>query len=107
MPSGPESDSSAHAEGADLIRATVVIRGTVQGVGFRWWTARQADELALTGSVANESDGSVRLIAQGPRASVEELVLRLRSREAPGRVERIVQDVSSADPDCIEFRIQD
>lgn len=107
MSTGPESESSAHAECTEFIRATVVITGKVQGIGFRWWTARKAEELGLTGSVANEPDGSVCLVAQGPRANVEELLLRLTSTEAPGRVERMVQDFSSAAPGCVDFRIQD
>jgi acylphosphatase len=105
MGSGPESGSSAGPDAADLIRATVVITGRVQGVGFRYWTARQAGALDLSGSVANQPDGSVRLIAQGPRTAVEQLLVRLTSREAPGTVERLVRTVAAAAPGCAGFRI--
>ncbi len=46
------------------------VTGRVQGVGFRWWTLRQAQSLGLTGWVMNHPDErSVELLAEGdPRA---------------------------------------
>ncbi|WP_372697370.1 acylphosphatase [Arthrobacter sp. JSM 101049] len=66
----------------------VLVFGTVQGVGFRYRTRQRAEALGLGGSAANLPDGSVRVIAQGPRDRVAELVDWLRSAQAPGRVER-------------------
>jgi acylphosphatase len=65
----PESVSRIEAE----------VRGEVQGVGFRWFVRREAERLGLCGWVANEADGSVRVVAEGPAASVDQLVTRLRS----------------------------
>ena len=50
------------------------IDGRVQGVGFRYWTVRQAHSLKLDGSVRNLADGSVEVEACGPRAEVDQLV---------------------------------
>ena len=61
---------------ARAIEATV--RGVVQGVGFRWFVAREAGSLGLTGWVANQSDGSVVLLAEGDSASIDALVGVLR-----------------------------
>jgi acylphosphatase len=42
-----------------------VVRGRVQGVGFRWSAVREARRLGLRGSVANLPDGSVEVRAEG------------------------------------------
>ena len=52
-------------------RVEVVVRGSVQGVGFRYFAWREAMALDLEGWVANEPDGSVRCVAQGPRDRLE------------------------------------
>ena len=59
--------------GADApwARLEVVVRGRVQGVGFRMFAADAATDRGLTGWVANEPDGSVRCVAEGPRADLE------------------------------------
>lgn len=55
-------------------RAVVVVRGVVQGVGFRWFVHRTATDLGLQGWVRNRSDGSVELAAEGPADAVESLI---------------------------------
>ena len=52
-------------------RLEIVIRGRVQGVGFRMFAGRSAAVRGLVGWVANESDGSVRCVAEGPRSDLE------------------------------------
>jgi acylphosphatase len=47
------------------MRLKAVIRGEVQGVGFRWAVQRHAGELGLTGYAENLPDGSVRVEAEG------------------------------------------
>lgn len=55
------------------MRARITVHGSVQGVGFRWWVMRRADELGLVGSATNEPNGRVEVIAQGDRLAVERL----------------------------------
>ena len=46
------------------------IRGKVQGVGFRWFVARNATRLRVMGYARNLPDGSVEVVAVAPDASV-------------------------------------
>ena len=63
----------------DRRRLEATVRGYVQGVGFRVWAARVASRLGLTGSVRNEFDGTVRVVAEGPTDDLEQLLAQLRS----------------------------
>lgn len=59
-------------------RAVVVVRGVVQGVGFRWFVQRTASGLGLQGWVRNQPDGSVELAAEGPADALESLLGAVR-----------------------------
>lgn len=66
---------TAHSDVVERLEATV--RGRVQGVGFRWFVALEAQRLALGGWVRNAADGSVQVVAEGTRADLERLAERL------------------------------
>jgi acylphosphatase len=51
-----------------------VIHGNVQGVGFRYFVRRRAEEAGLAGWVRNRPDGSVELQAEGSRPALERLL---------------------------------
>ena len=55
------------------MRLKAVIRGEVQGVGFRWAVQRKAGELGLTGYAENLPDGSVRVEAEGDPDRLDQL----------------------------------
>lgn len=80
------------------VRLTAWVHGKVQGVGFRWWTRSRALELGLTGYAANQADGRVLVVAQGPREAGEKLLALLEGGESwpsrPGRVDEVVADWS-------------
>lgn len=44
----------------------MIVRGLVQGVGFRMAVCRWARQLGINGFVRNRADGSVHIIAEGP-----------------------------------------
>ena len=60
------------------MRAHVLARGRVQGVGFRWFVSDLAADAGLRGWVRNLADGGVECVAEGPRRGVEQLISRLR-----------------------------
>ena len=78
------------------VRLTAWVQGQVQGVGFRWWTRCRALELGLTGYAANQPDGRVLVVAQGPREAAEKLLDLLQGGDTPGRVDNVVADWSAA-----------
>jgi acylphosphatase len=50
-----------------------LVRGRVQGVGFRWFVRERARQLGVRGWVRNRSDGAVEIEAEGDLARLEEL----------------------------------
>ena len=58
-------------------RLEATVRGGVQGVGFRWFVKRLSVQLDVTGWVANQSDGTVRVVAEGPRETLDQLLGQL------------------------------
>jgi acylphosphatase len=76
----------------------VVIRGLVQGVGFRAWTAHQADGLGLRGWVRNRRDGTVEAAFFGPAEAVDEMVRRCRRGPRLARVDDVATVPETGQP---------
>jgi acylphosphatase len=66
-----------------------VVRGRVQGVGFRWFVHREAAALGLKGWVRNTEDGRVELVAAGEPAKLAELRDALRRGSRGSRVDAV------------------
>jgi acylphosphatase len=71
------------------LRLEATIRGQVQGVGFRYHVMREARRLGLSGWVANEVDGSVRAVIEGPSAALDRMEEALRSGPPGALVDRV------------------
>lgn len=80
-------------------RLKVVVRGAVQGVGFRPFVYRLASELKLNGWVSNSSQG-VFAELEGPRTALDAFSIRLR-KEKPPRA--IIQSLESSFLDAIGY----
>jgi acylphosphatase len=70
-------------------RLDATVHGRVQGVGFRYHIVRRARDLALSGWVANDAEGSVRCVAEGPRPALEALLGSLEVGPAGAIVARV------------------
>jgi acylphosphatase len=70
-------------------RLRAVVKGEVQGVGFRWSVQRQAGELGLTGYAENLPDGSVRIEAEGDPDGLDQLEAYLRQGPRWAEVESL------------------
>jgi acylphosphatase len=78
-----------HAADAGGSRLEATVHGRVQGVGFRYWVVRRAGQMGLVGWVANEADGSVRCVAEGPSGELDRLEELLRAGPTGAIVERV------------------
>jgi len=80
----------------EMARLEAVVRGRVQGVGFRYLVLDFASEIGLTGWVANERDGSLRCEAEGNRANLERLLELLERGPSGSRVTHVEHSWSEA-----------
>ena len=68
-----------------------LVRGRVQGVGFRWFVHREAAELGRSGSVRNTESGDVEVIAAGDPELIAELRSELHKGSRGSRVDAVVE----------------
>ena len=68
-----------------------LVKGRVQGVGFRWFVHREAAELGLRGWVRNTDDGAVEVLAAGEPDQLEDLMLALQKGSRGSRVDQILE----------------
>ncbi|MBG0808747.1 acylphosphatase [Methylosinus sp. H3A] len=73
----------------------IIVRGRVQGVGFRAFVARAAATLALAGWARNCDDGAVEIVAAGPRDALDALVEAARRGPAFARVDDLRREEAS------------
>ena len=93
--------SSARAE-----RLRIIVRGRVQGVFFRASAARIARTAGLKGFARNLADGSVEIVAEGARASLEQLRAWAERGPMDARVERIDAEWSGFRGEFSDFGIR-
>jgi len=87
-------------------RLHAFVEGEVQGVGYRNFVFENARSLSLTGWVRNRFDGSVEVLAEGPRSYLEVLVDALRQGPRSARVSDVRTEWQPAQGECSEFKIR-
>jgi acylphosphatase len=91
----------------DLQTLRALVRGRVQGVGFRFFVEAEAVDLGLTGFVRNLSNGTtLEVVAEGPIGDLETLLARLRQGPALAYVERVDVSWAAATGDHAGFRVR-
>jgi acylphosphatase len=86
-------------------RVDLVIRGRVQGVGFRYFVLRRAQRLGLCGWVRNRDDGAVEVEATGARDTLGILIAALREGPTGSVVTEINESWSEGGTPQAGFRI--
>jgi acylphosphatase len=92
-------------EKATLARRFIV-RGRVQGVGYRWFVEREAHILGIAGWVRNNTDSSVEVLAMGTREQLAGLRSRLREGPRAARVDDVEEAEAKLIPNLSTFRIE-
>lgn len=69
-----------------------LVRGRVQGVGFRWFVQRRAAEIGLRGWVRNTEEGDVEIVASGDVRALDELRRDLRRGPRGCRVDHLLEN---------------
>ena len=87
-------------------RLEATVHGRVQGVGFRWFVVRRAEELGLVGWVANEAHGTVRVVVEGPPEAVDTLAAYLQSGPHGAIVDRVEAHSSAPTGEFSRFTIR-
>jgi acylphosphatase len=88
-------------------RVRLIVRGLVQGVGFRWFVASRARALGLTGWVRNRTDGAVETEAEGSREALSAFVTDVARGPSHARVSEVEQDWEETPGGHREFVIRD
>jgi acylphosphatase len=83
-----------------------LVRGRVQGVGFRWFVEREAHILGIAGWVRNNADGSVEVLAQGTRDQLSGVRSRLREGPRAARVDNVEESEANPSAGMTSFRIE-
>lgn len=83
-----------------------LVRGRVQGVGFRWFVEREARTLGIAGWVRNNADGAVEVFAQGTRDQLSALRDQLQRGPRAARVDDVDEADANITRDLTTFRIE-
>jgi acylphosphatase len=83
-----------------------LVRGRVQGVGFRWFVEREAHILQIAGWVRNNHDGSVEVLAMGTRDQLVGLRSRLQEGPRAARVDGIAESEAEAVAGLSSFQVR-
>jgi acylphosphatase len=84
----------------------IVVKGLVQGVGFRYFVAQRAQRLRVAGVVRNLPDGDVEIEAEGPHSRLEEFIREVSVGPRASRVTHVSVGWRPPRHELTEFTIQ-
>ncbi|MCE2982483.1 MAG: acylphosphatase [Parachlamydia sp.] len=82
-----------------------IVKGQVQGIGFRALTRYRALDLGIKGEVRNLKDGTVEIYAQGSKKQLEMLLERLKEETMPGQIEEATLEYFPIEHSHEDFKI--
>jgi acylphosphatase len=89
-----------------MIARNYIVRGRVQGVGFRWFVDYEARQLGLAGWVRNNLDGTVEVLAIGSQEQHSALRGKLERGPRAARVDEVRESPAEPVAGLTTFRIE-
>jgi acylphosphatase len=90
----------------ETFRLHAIVEGRVQGVGFRYFTQENAVRLGLTGWVRNRWNGTVEVVAEGPRGDLEKMLTTISRGPRAGTTRDVKFDWHAATREFSSFRVK-
>ena len=88
------------------VSAHIIVRGLVQGVGFRWFVEREANKLGLKGYVRNLPNGDVEAEVEGEESLIREFVTQLKIGNRMSRVTDVIVETGEFQGKYSDFQIR-
>lgn len=92
--------------GTVMVERGFLLKGRVQGVGFRWWTRKTAEELGVVGTVKNLPDGTVEVMARADQPTMDRFAYKLRQGPPVARVADMQEIASKLSHSIDRFTIE-
>ena len=89
----------------DTLTVNMQITGKVQGVGFRYFVLRQAQELGITGWVSNKPNGDVEALAQGDKEDLDQFIAKVKQGPSLSRVDDVILNWEDGQENYTSFEI--
>ena len=84
----------------------IVISGEVQGINFRFFTKKKADELGIKGYIKNLENGNVEAIFQGDEDSIKKIINWCKKGPSSAKVDSIEINQIKLEKEYKEFKIE-
>ena len=90
----------------NILAKKIIVTGKVQGVGFRYFVKKKAEEIGVAGWVKNTEDGAVEIFAEAEGFKINLLVNYCEKGPSNSRVESVaVQEVTSCENKIFKIKI--
>ncbi len=89
-----------------MVGAHILVKGLVQGVGFRWFVEREAEKLGLRGYVKNLYSGDVEIEVEGEKNVIQELIKIVKIGNRSSDVKNVLVDWRDFEDKYQSFQIR-
>ncbi len=84
----------------------IIVKGRVQGVGFRWFTEAEANKFGLKGYVKNRFDGDVEIEVEGEKEIIGQFIEQIKIGNRVSRVDDVHLEWSQWEDRYSNFQIK-